>query len=386
MPWIRQGGAELIAVQTAYQLQKLNHQVRLAALFVDLSQMGKEARQIKYISCGSKMANLFKKNKLFLYFIGPFFLFWLILRQIKWADILFPQSLPSYWLAPIAGRLYRKKVIWLCNEPPKRRSVDEVDFIDWVMWLIADSFLDGFFTRKIKRVIVYSRGIAREVKRRYGKKATLIRLGIDFKFFSKENKKEAFNLKRKYHLKDRFILLMVGKLHPQKNQRFAVEILAKILPKIENAVLVLVGEGIDRKNLELRIKNLELSNKVILAGFCQPKEVRAWYAVSDLVLFPSVRQTATVDQSWGFVPFEALCQGKISLVSKESGAAEVLGREKLGIVCRLKVNDFSGAVLSVFQNSPAYQKMGKRGRRYVKEKLRWERYGQEVNQVIDEGF
>ncbi len=158
------------------------------------------------------------------------------------------------------------------------------------------------------------------------------------------------------------------------------------MPKIENAVLVLVGEGIDRKNLELRIKNLELSNKVILAGFCQPKEVRAWYAVSDLVLFPSVRQTATVDQSWGFVPFEALCQGKISLVSKESGAAEVLGREKLGIVCRLKVNDFSGAVLSVFQNSPAYQKMGKRGRRYVKEKLRWERYGQEVNQVIDEGF
>jgi len=382
MPWIRQGGAELIAVQTAYQLQKLGHQVRLAACFVDTSQMGKEARKIKYVTFGLKIANLFKKNKVFLYFLGPFFLFWLTLKNAKWADVLFPHSLPSYWVAVAAGKLYQKKMVWLCNEPPKRRRIDEVDFSDWLMWLIADSFLDRLFAGGIDRVIVYSEAIRREVKKRYNKEAVMIRLGVDFNFFSKSKKGEVLKLKKKYHLDGKFVLLMVGKLHPQKNQRLAVEVLKKILLKVPQAVLVLVGEGPDRKNLESRIKNLELEDRVIFTGFCSPEVVRAWYTVSDLVLFPSVGQTAMVSQSWGFIPFEALCQKKISLVSQGSGAAEVLKKEKIGIVCRPEAKDFSQAVLSVFEERERYEEMGEKGYNWVRNNLSWKKWGGEVEKII----
>lgn len=397
MPWIKQGGAELIAVQTAYQLQKLNHQVRLAALFVDTSQMGKEAKEIKNVTFGPKIANLFKKNKAFLYFFGPFFLFWLVLKEARWADILFPHSLPTYWLAPIIGKLYQKKVIWLCNEPPKRRRINEVNFSDWLMWFIADSFLDRLFVRGIDKIVVYSDGVAQEVRRRYGKRATVVRLGMDFNFFSKSNKEEVLKLKRKYNLEGKFILLMVGKLHPQKNQRLGIEVLKKILPKIPQAVLVLVGEGPDRKNLEFRISSFQLEDKVIFAGFCSPEVVRAWYAISDLVLFPSIGQTAMVSQSWGFVPFEALCQKKISITSQGCGAVEVLGKEKIGIICQPDVGDFSLATLSVFERrtrpprssrfcgesgAEEYKEMGERGYLYVKNNLSWEKWGREVERIL----
>jgi len=384
MPWIKQGGAELIAVQTAYQLQKLDHRVHLAALFVDTSQMGEEAKKIEYVTFGPKIANLFKKNKFFLYFLGPFFLFWLVLKETKRTDILFPHSLPSYWIASVMGKLCRKKVVWLCNEPPKKREISEVPFLDFLLWQIADSFLDKVFIHLINEIIVYSKIMKKEVKLRYDREAKLVRLGVDFDFFWKKNGKTEEFLKKKYNLLGKFVLLMVGKLHPQKNQRLGIEVLAKILPKIGNAVLVLVGEGPDREKLKIKTERLKIGDKVIFAGFCPPRDVRAWYGVSDLVLFPSVGQTAMFGQSWGFVPFEALCQRKVSIVSKSSGAAEVLGKEKIGIICQPRVEDFSQAVLSVFEKRKEYEKMGKEGYNYVKDNLSWERWGKDIEKWIKE--
>lgn len=382
MPWIKQGGAELIAVQTAYQLQNLSHQVRLAALFVDTSKMDPIAREINYLIPFRCISYLCQRSKIFLYFAGPFFLFWLTLKNASWADILFPHSLPSYWIASLIGGFYQKKVVWLCNEPPRRRKVGEVGFSDWLMWFVADSFLDKLFTQRINKIVVYSNAVRKEVKQRYSKEATLVRLGVDFRFFSQSDKEKALKLKRKHHLDGKFILLMVGKLHPQKNQRLGIEVLAKVLPKIKKAILVLVGEGPDEESLKLKIKNLRLERKVIFAGFCPPEIVRAWYAVSDLVLFPSVGQTAMVSQSWGFVPFEALCQRKISIVSKDSGAAEVLGRENLGIVCPPTIEDFSRAVLSFFGMKKEYEEMKKKGYFYVKNSLSWEKWGKEIERVL----
>lgn len=382
MPWIKQGGAELIAVQTAYQLQKLGHQARLVTLFVDTSQMEREAREVEYVAFGSKISNILKSNKFFLYFLGPFFLFWLVLKEGKWADVLFPHSLPSYWVASVIGKLYRKKTVWLCNEPPKRRRISEVNFSDWLMWFVADSFLDKLFVQGIDEIVVYSNGIAQEVRLRYKKRATVVRLGIDFKFFSKSDKEEILKLKKKYRWDGKFVLLMVGKLHPQKSQRLGVEVLAKVLPKIERAILVLVGEGPDKKNLEFRIKNLELGGRVIFTGFCSPKVVRAWYSVADLVLFPSVGQTAMVGQSWGFIPFEALCQKKITVVSQGSGAAEILDNKKIGIICQPNIKAFSQVIQTVFERRKEYKEMGERGYLYVKNNLSWEEWGRKINRIL----
>lgn len=382
MPWIKQGGAELIAVQAAHQLRQLGHEVRLAALFVDYSKMSLEATKINYLTLSKKVSHWLQKSKTLCYFLGPFFLLRLVLREARWADVLFPHSLPSYWVASVAGKLCRKKVIWLCNEPPRKRKPGEAGFADWLMWRMADSFLDRLFVQGVNKVIVYSRGIAQEVKQRYQKGAILARLGTDFNFFSKTDRKETSGLKRKHRLDNKFVLLMVGKLHPQKNQRLAVEVLANILPRVKNAVLVLVGEGSDKEKLRIKSEKLKIGDKVVFVGFCPPETVRAWYAVADLVLFPSVGQTALVGQSWGFIPFEALCQEKISIVARGCGAAEVLDEEQIGVICPPTVADFSLAALAVFEEKKKYGEMGKRGRLYVKNNFSWERWGRKIEKVL----
>lgn len=384
MPWVRQGGAELIAVQTAYQLQKLGHQIKLAALFVNTDQMGSYASKINYLTPPVIVSRLCLRSKMFLYFVGPFFLLWLIAGQTKWAEVIFPQSLPSYWLTTIIGWLFQKKIIWLCNEPPKRRKLSQVGFTDWLMWFIADSFIDKVLARKIDRIIVYSEGVAKEVEQRYGKKAEVIRLGLDYEFFSGRDDKMIAELKKKNNLAGKFVLLIVGKLHPQKNQRLGLEVLKKVLPVINKAILVLVGDGLDENYLKKEAKEMNLKNRVIFTGFCPPEIVRSWYSVCDLVLSPSVGQTAMVSQSWGFIPFEALCQEKLSVVSLNSGAAEVIKSQKIGFVSPITVEGFTRQVIDYFRNEKKYKRQAVKGKAWVKEFLSWEKFAQGVEKNIKE--
>lgn len=389
MPWIRQGGAELIAVETAFFLSKIGYKVKLAALFVDTSDMGERAGQIDYVVPAGRVSRLCRKNKWFLYFLGPFFLFSLVLKQAREMDALFPHSLPAHWVASVVGKVSGKPVVWLCNEPPAKISLKDAKTVGWadfIMWLIADSFLDRFFARGVQKIAVHSDAAAREVAARYGKDSKVIRLGVDFEFFSKKVPKDIEALKKKYRLGNKFVLLIVGKLHPQKNQRLGIEVLAKVAGGIPQARLVLVGDGPDERKLKVKSEKLKVSDKVIFSGFCPLEKVRAWYHLCDLVLFPVLPQTSGTKQSWGFIPVEALCTKKLSIVSGGTGVAEVLEREKIGIIAPPNVEEFSRRVLEFYNNPSKFESLVKAGFAYVWDNLSWEKYAEKVAEVLEESM
>ena len=66
MPWIKQGGAEITAIKTACQLQRLGHQVGLVALFVDVSKMREEVKGIDYVSLPKWLGKFLSKHKFWL--------------------------------------------------------------------------------------------------------------------------------------------------------------------------------------------------------------------------------------------------------------------------------------------------------------------------------
>ena len=379
MPWIRQGGAELIAVETAFYLGKLGHKVKLAALFVDTSKMNKRSREIDYVTPSGWVSALCRKSKWFLYFLGPFFLFFLVLKSAWKTDVLFPHSLPAHWIASVVSKIMMKPGVWLGHEPPARVSFKDAKALGWadfIMWFVADSFLDRFFSTGIQRIIVHSDTTAREVAERYGKDPKIIHLGVDFEFFSKKVPQDVKILKRKYRLGSKFVLLMVGKLRPQKNQRLGIEILAKLVGEIPQARLVLVGDGPDERELKV-------SDKVIFAGFCSPEKVRTWYHLCDLVLFPALPQVSGTKQSWGFIPIEALCAKKLSIVSEGSGVAEVLGKEKIGIISPPNAEEFSWRILEFYRSSSKFKALTEKGFNYVRDNLFWEKYAEQIVEVLE---
>ena len=85
---------------------------------------------------------------------------------------------------------------------------------------------------------------------------------------------------------DKYILACIGRLHFQKNQKFAIDVLARLLPDMPDARLLLIGQGEDEEMLRAHVRELNLEEYVYFAGVVT--DVAGWLGASDFFLFPSV--------------------------------------------------------------------------------------------------
>jgi glycosyltransferase involved in cell wall biosynthesis len=93
------------------------------------------------------------------------------------------------------------------------------------------------------------------------------------------------NIRREYNLNNRFVIGHVGRFDYQKNHLFLIDIFNDILKECPNASLFLIGDGHLRKQIENRISELNLSDKVILAGI--KDNVNRVMNAFDVFCFPS---------------------------------------------------------------------------------------------------
>ena len=82
------------------------------------------------------------------------------------------------------------------------------------------------------------------------------------------------------------IIGSVGRFSPEKNQCFLVEVFKAIHDLIPNSKLILVGDGSYRKEVEHRIKELELENEVLLTG--KRRDIKAVLSGFDLFMMTSI--------------------------------------------------------------------------------------------------
>lgn len=82
-----------------------------------------------------------------------------------------------------------------------------------------------------------------------------------------------------------FILGMVGRLSEEKNNLYALDLLAAILKDIPNAVLVVAGNGPDAEKFRARVQELHLESSVRQLG--RRPDVERLYQAFDVYLLPS---------------------------------------------------------------------------------------------------
>ena len=93
-------------------------------------------------------------------------------------------------------------------------------------------------------------------------------------------------IRNQYRVSSKFVIGNVGRLHFQKNQMFALEIMMYLLKQMQDCVLMFVGQGEDENKLRKRAKELGISENIIFAGV--QSDIGAYLSAFDLFLFPSV--------------------------------------------------------------------------------------------------
>ena len=92
----------------------------------------------------------------------------------------------------------------------------------------------------------------------------------------------------------------------------------KVLKKCDNVRFVMAGNG-DLMNRSIRrVAKLGIADKFHFTGFLRGDDVKKMFAYSDVYIMPSV------SEPFGISPLEAMKSNVPSIISKQSGVAEVL--------------------------------------------------------------
>ncbi|MDO4354898.1 MAG: glycosyltransferase family 1 protein [Clostridia bacterium] len=87
-------------------------------------------------------------------------------------------------------------------------------------------------------------------------------------------------------VEDKIVLGHIGRFDPQKNHTFLIDVFAEYAKKHPNVVLLLIGEGAQKNNIQEKINQLNLSSKVQFLGV--RSDTARLYQAMDLFLLPSL--------------------------------------------------------------------------------------------------
>ena len=139
----------------------------------------------------------------------------------------------------------------------------------------------------------------------------------------------------------------VARLDPIKNQAMMLEAFALLAPEFPELVLLLVGDGPERQNLEQLASQLKISERVIFAGFQSP--ATDYMAIMELFLLPSLSEGTSMTL------LEAMSLGIPCIVSDVGGNPEVVLHNKAGLVLHeLSKDDIAKSIITILSSAELY--------------------------------
>lgn len=116
-------------------------------------------------------------------------------------------------------------------------------------------------------------------------KITIINNALDLnRFYFDVAKRKEF--RKKNNIDDKFVVGNIGRLMPQKNQLFLIDIYNSFLKNCENSMLLLVGDGPLKEDILKKINSYGIGDKVLLLSAM--KNIEDLYQTMDCFVFPSI--------------------------------------------------------------------------------------------------
>lgn len=183
----------------------------------------------------------------------------------------------------------------------------------------------------------------------------------------------------KYNLKNKKIILTVGRLVGRKGQDMVIKSLPKVLEEVPDVAYLIVGSGIEEKDLfegeriKRLVKDLNLEEKVIFTGFVCDEDLPQYYNSCDVFVMPSREITEKGDvEGFGIVYLEANACAKPVIGGKSGGIEDAIIDGETGLlVDPLNVKEIARVIVKLLTNKELADEMGKKGRERVEKELNW---------------
>ena len=165
------------------------------------------------------------------------------------------------------------------------------------------------------------------------------------------------------------VVTFLGRITMQKGPEYFVEAAAQVLKKVDNVQFVMAGGGDMMEKMIRLAARRNIADRFHFAGFLRGKEVYELLKASDVYIMPSV------SEPFGISPLEAMQMGVPSIISKQSGCAEIL--DNVIKVDYWDINAIADAIYSIISYPAMYRELRENGLAEVDE-IRWKKAGAKV--------
>ncbi|MFJ2190422.1 glycosyltransferase family 4 protein [Kitasatospora sp. NPDC087861] len=181
-------------------------------------------------------------------------------------------------------------------------------------------------------------------------------------------------VRRRLGLADRPVVVCVSRLVPRKGQDTLIEAMPQILVDVPDAVLLIVGGGPYRADLEKLADAKGVRDSVRFTGSVPWEELPAHYGAGDVFAMPCRTRRGGLDvEGLGIVYLEASATG-LPVVAGDSGGAPdaVLEGETGYVVPGGSSAAAAERIVRLLRDEELRRRMGAAGRRWVERSWRWD--------------
>ncbi|GEM_PF-235799 len=315
IPWMEMGGADLFNLDIVNKIDKEKYEISIlttvtaentwrqlfeehvADIFDLTSFLDVEnyAEFISYFIKSREIDVVFLSNSYYGYYLMP----WIRKEFMDVAILDYVHMEEWYWrnggyarTSGVVGGILEKT--YVCNERTRQVLINQFNRnSDSIETLYIGVDKDKFDRSKIEK------GIAKA------------ELGID---------------------EERPVILFPCRIHPQKRPFLMVEIAKELKTKINNIVVVVVGDGPQLDELKQKVQEYSLEKTIYFAG--RKADMRSYYRDSDITLICSIKEGLAL------TAYESLSMG-VPVVSSNVGGQKELIDEKVGAILPLMQKEAS---------------------------------------------
>ncbi len=173
--------------------------------------------------------------------------------------------------------------------------------------------------------------------------------------------------------KDR-VVTFLGRITMQKGPEYFVEVASRVLSRTDGVRFVMAGSG-DMMNQMIRlVAQRGIADKFHFTGFLKGRAVYEMLAESDVYMMPSV------SEPFGISPLEAMQCGTPSIISKQSGCAEILDHAIK--TDYWDIDAMADYIHAIVKYPAMYEALHRNGLEEVNN-IKWEYAGQKVRQIYN---
>lgn len=170
------------------------------------------------------------------------------------------------------------------------------------------------------------------------------------------------------------VVTFLGRITMQKGPEYFVEAAARVLQKTDGVRFVMAGNG-DMMNAMIDlVAKRGIADKFHFTGFLRGRQVHEMLAESDVYIMPSV------SEPFGISPLEAMQVGTPSIISHQSGCAEILTHAIK--TDYWDIDAMADAIYAIVKYPAMYKSLRELGREEVNN-IKWYDAGLKVRAIYD---